>query len=102
MRVPVCRAAALRPGKMTWVLHGGVDILVANVEGAFYAMDNMCSHSGGSLADGTLRQHIVRCPFHGWEFDVRTGCAVMIKDECLPTFTVVEDEGQLFVEVPDP
>lgn len=86
---------------MTWVTHGREEILVANVGGTYYAMDNICSHSGGSLADGFLDNAIVMCPLHGWEFDVTTGCCTHIRNECLRTFPVRVAEGRISVEVPD-
>ncbi len=86
---------------MTWIAHGREEILVANVDGRYYAMDNVCSHSGASLADGYLDETIVQCPLHGWEYDLTTGCCTHIKNECLRTFPVVEQEGQLFVEISD-
>ena len=86
---------------MTWVAHEREEILVANVDGAYFAMDNVCSHSGGALADGWLKDSIVMCPLHGWEFNVTTGCCTHIKDECLRTFKVVLQDDQIYVELPD-
>lgn len=51
----------------------GKRIALFNVDGAFYAIDDECSHAGGSLADGSLNGHVVMCPLHGAEFDVKTG-----------------------------
>jgi nitrite reductase (NADH) small subunit len=85
---------------MTWIAHGREEILVANRGGRYYAMDNICSHSGGSLADGYLDDTIVICPLHGWEYDVTTGCCTHIRDECLRTFPVVLQDGEIFVELP--
>ena len=48
-------------------------ILVANVGGTFYAIDNECSHAGGPLADGSLDGGEVQCPWHSSFFDVKTG-----------------------------
>jgi nitrite reductase/ring-hydroxylating ferredoxin subunit len=98
----VCAEAELGPGGMTWITHGREEILVANVAGRHYAMDNVCSHSGGSLADGWLEDTIVICPLHGWEYDVTSGCCTHIRDECLRTYRVVVQDGELFVEVAEP
>jgi nitrite reductase (NADH) small subunit len=86
---------------MTWISHGREEILVANIGGELHAMDNVCSHSGGSLADGYLHGNVVTCPLHGWEYDVTTGCCTHIRDECLRTFPVAVQDGQICVEVPD-
>jgi nitrite reductase/ring-hydroxylating ferredoxin subunit len=86
---------------MTWITHGREEILVANLGDRYCAMDNICSHSGGSLGDGWLEGNVVICPLHGWEYDVTTGCCTHIRDECLATFPVVLRDGDVCVEVPD-
>jgi nitrite reductase (NADH) small subunit len=48
-------------------------IALFNVAGTFYALDGVCPHQGGPLGDGALCGAIVTCPWHGWQFDVRTG-----------------------------
>jgi 3-phenylpropionate/trans-cinnamate dioxygenase ferredoxin component len=52
-------------------------VLIANVGGQYYAMDAVCSHAGGYLPAGRLEGKMVRCPVHGAEFDVTTGCMVI-------------------------
>jgi nitrite reductase/ring-hydroxylating ferredoxin subunit len=52
---------------------GGKEIAVFNVEGAFYAIDNICTHRGGPLGEGVLRDAMVNCPWHGSGFDVTSG-----------------------------
>lgn len=51
----------------------GEKICVANVEGKYYAIGNVCTHVGGPLAEGTLEGYEVECPWHGSKFDVRSG-----------------------------
>jgi 3-phenylpropionate/trans-cinnamate dioxygenase ferredoxin subunit len=63
----------LRPGKMKRVDVGGRCILLANVDGRFYATDDLCTHEDASLAAGSLRGELVKCPLHGSRFNVRTG-----------------------------
>ena len=48
-------------------------IAIFNVEGAFYAIDDTCTHRGGPLSEGTLDGKQVTCPWHGGVFDVATG-----------------------------
>ena len=48
-------------------------VLIANVNGKFYALNNACPHSGGSLADGKLNGDVVTCPKRGAQFNVKTG-----------------------------
>jgi nitrite reductase/ring-hydroxylating ferredoxin subunit len=46
------------------------------VSGKVYCLDNQCTHMGGPLCKGTLREFVVQCPWHGSRFDVRTGQVV--------------------------
>jgi nitrite reductase (NADH) small subunit len=48
-------------------------ICVANVNGSISALDNVCVHRGGPLAQGFLDAGKIVCPWHGWQFDVQTG-----------------------------
>ncbi|NCB24976.1 MAG: non-heme iron oxygenase ferredoxin subunit [Bacteroidia bacterium] len=49
------------------------EILLVKFEGSFYAVDNKCTHMGGSLYEGRLEGHTIVCPKHGTAFDVKTG-----------------------------
>ena len=67
---------------------GGNSVALANVGGTFYAISNTCLHRGGPLGQGQLEGTVVTCPWHGWQFDVTTGRAVMNPNAtvgCLPT-----------------
>jgi len=63
------------PGK-TLVEVDGEMVALFHVEGRFYAIDDVCTHDGGPLADGELRDHKISCPRHGAKFDIRTGAAL--------------------------
>jgi nitrite reductase/ring-hydroxylating ferredoxin subunit len=71
--VPVTRASDVSPGTMTWVALDYERVLIAHVDGEFYALRDACGHRGASLARGTLEGHVVECPLHFARFDVRTG-----------------------------
>jgi len=60
-------------GSMKSCSVGGKQILIANVDGEFYAINNACTHAGGDLSKGKLEGKIVTCPRHGSTFDVTTG-----------------------------
>ena len=51
-------------------------IAVFNVKGTYYATDDACPHRGAPLGDGPLTGQVVTCTWHGWEFDVSTGCHI--------------------------
>ena len=107
----------LPPGSRKFLTIDERPIAVFNIKGEFFALANRCPHQGGSLCEGRLtglveasepgqyrysRQgEIIRCPWHGWEFDVRTG-----KSWCDPTrirarqFSVSVAPGATLVEGP--
>ena len=73
------------PERVGVFLVGDHEVAVCNVGGQFYAIDDLCSHDGGSLDQGELDDAQIECPRHGARFDVRTGAAVQ-----LPAFEAVE------------
>jgi nitrite reductase/ring-hydroxylating ferredoxin subunit len=71
--VPVTKASDVPPGGMIVVAIDRERIMLANVAGQFYAMRDMCGHRNAPLSRGKLDGHIVECPLHFAQFDVRTG-----------------------------
>lgn len=71
--VPVAKTTDVPPGKMIVVAIDRERIMLANVVGQFYAMRDMCGHRNAPLSRGRLDGHIVECPLHFAQFDVRTG-----------------------------
>ena len=85
----VASVEEIPPGKRKLVDANGRAIVVFNLDGEFYALNNRCPHRGGSLAHGiqtglveskepgqycySRLGEMVKCPWHGWEFDIRTG-----------------------------
>ena len=71
--VPVAKADDVPPGNMTVVAIDRERIMLANVDGQFFAMRDMCGHRNAPLSRGRLEGCIVECPLHFAQFDVRTG-----------------------------
>lgn len=85
----VATVAEIPPGGRKLVTVRGRPIVVFNLDGAFFGLFDRCPHQGGSLAKGTVcglieskepgkyvysrAGEVLRCPWHGWEFDIRTG-----------------------------
>ena len=84
-------------GKVVTV--NGKDIALFNVDGAFFAIDNTCAHAEGPLGEGSLRGCVVECPWHGWEFDVKTGKNAADDSCAVPCFEVKVEAGSVFVKV---
>lgn len=71
--VMVAREGELEPNQMRLVHLNGKRIVLARTEAGYTAFEDRCTHKGGSLADGTLAENCVTCPWHGSQFDVTTG-----------------------------
>jgi 3-phenylpropionate/trans-cinnamate dioxygenase ferredoxin subunit len=75
--IEVARVHDVPPGTATIARIGDIEVAVVNVDGTFYAIDNECTHRGGSLGDGEINTDwsdwAIQCPLHGSVFDVRTG-----------------------------
>ena len=77
----------------------GKSIAIFRIDGKFFAMGNICPHRGGPLGDGELNGFTVTCPWHAWEFDVRSGCNSENKKVVVPTFETRIDGDLLMVKV---
>ena len=69
----VARTDEIPPGTMKCVAIERERVLIANVDGNFYAIGDLCGHRNAPLSRGRLDGHIVECPLHFAQFDVRTG-----------------------------
>lgn len=71
--VPVARVQDVPPGSVIIATAGRDRVALANVDGEVFAIDTACSHVGASLAKGKLEGHLLECPLHCSQFDVRSG-----------------------------
>ena len=71
--VAVARVSELAPGEMKWVAVDRERVVLANVDGAFYALRDVCGHKNAPLSRGKLSGCLIECPLHFAQFDVRTG-----------------------------
>ncbi|MFF5987784.1 bifunctional 3-phenylpropionate/cinnamic acid dioxygenase ferredoxin subunit [Prauserella flavalba] len=96
--IRACDVADLPEGEAVRIL-AHVPIAVFNAEGAYYAVDDTCTHQDASLADGWLEGCLVECPLHAASFDLRTG-----EPTCLPakrpvrTYPVLVTDGVIYVD----
>jgi 3-phenylpropionate/trans-cinnamate dioxygenase ferredoxin subunit len=98
--VRVGRVADLPPGGKLLADVDGRAIAVFNVGGEIYAIDDVCTHDGGPLAEGDLEGCEIRCPRHGARFDVRNGKAMSFPAfEPVATHVVEVRQGEIFVSV---
>ena len=66
------KVSELPPGHMTWVAVDRERVLLVNVNGAFYALRDVCGHQRAPLSKGRLEGYVVECPLHFARYDVRT------------------------------
>ena len=99
--VKIADTKDIPPSQMKAVEVAGEKICVANIEGKYYAIGNVCTHVGGPLAEGTLEGYEVECPWHGSKFDVRTGEVTRSPaTRSEPTFELKVDGNNILIRKP--
>ena len=100
-KIIVCKVSDLIPGKMHKITIDGKDVLVANIDGSYYAINDTCTHAGASLSEGSLEGTVVTCGWHGAKFDCKTGklSAFPAKIKDLNSYKVVVESENIFLEV---
>lgn len=71
--IKVAQTTDLAPGDKKKIVVDDKEILLVNLSGSYYAMDNKCPHMGGSLSDGKVEGDNIVCPRHGAAFNIKTG-----------------------------
>ena len=95
------KTSDIPPGKMIKVSIDGRDILVANIDGEYFATDDSCTHSGSSLSEGKLDGCVITCGWHAAEFDCKDGKFLKfpMKLRDLTSYNVVVESDNVFVEL---
>lgn len=95
----VAKKSSIAPGRTMRVNVDGNDILLCNVDGSIYAIEDVCTHDGAPLDQGELEDCRIVCPRHGANFDVRTGEALTLP-AVIPvgTYEVRVDGDDIFVD----
>ena len=98
--VSVAKASETPAGTISVHEVGDLRIALCNVNGRFYAIDDVCTHDGGPLDQGELQGQLVECPRHGAKFDVTDGRAVVLPAvRPVKTYAVQVDGDDVRVEV---
>ncbi len=74
-------------------------IAIFNVDGTYYAIDNTCVHRGGPLGEGELEEDTVTCPWHGWQYNVKTGVSVNNPSACVQSYQVQVEGADIKVQL---
>ncbi len=98
--IDVVKEEAFAPGAWETVDVDDILIAVFNLNGEYYAIEDICTHDGGTLTGGDIEGKEIICPRHGARFDITTG--EVLADpayEDLPTFSVRVKDGMVQVEL---
>lgn len=114
-RFTVCGAGDLLPGERRIVALGGRSVGLFNVDGRLFALHNRCPHQGAELCRGVLTGtalpsrgftfeyaragQILRCPWHGWEFDIESGHGLFDPKIRARTFETAVEHGKIVVYI---
>jgi nitrite reductase/ring-hydroxylating ferredoxin subunit len=93
------KTSEIPAGTIREVQVNGKAVALANVEGKFYAIHNICLHRGGPLGEGTLDGPTVTCPWHGWEYDVTTGKVAQNPTVGVASYPTEVRGDEIFVDV---
>lgn len=94
----------LPPGSSRLMMVDGKEVALFNVEGRLYAVGNRCPHRSGPLVRGKIEKVpesgalAVRCPIHGWLFELETGRCLTRSSASIPTFPVTCQKGEICLE----
>jgi len=97
-----------RCGQVGEIPHGGSKVVeikehtvaIFNIGGTLYAIDNTCPHQGGPLGEGYLEENgVVSCPWHAWNFDIRTGISPVDPEVRVACHKVSVENGDIIVEI---
>lgn len=96
----VCRAGDLGIGESRAFDVAGHSIALYNVEGEYFATEDICTHEEASLSEGFLEDHLIECPLHGSQFDLRSG-KVLSLPAVIPVATYMTklEEGVVSIDI---
>ncbi|MGH9827209.1 MAG: Rieske (2Fe-2S) protein [Blastocatellia bacterium] len=93
------RVEEVPPGMIREFQLEGVVIALSNVDGKFFAINNVCLHRGGPLGEGELQGKVVTCPWHGWQYDVTSGKVCGNPAVGVETYPVEVRGEDIFVDI---
>ncbi len=100
--VEVPKAKIPNPGERRLIAHDGGSLVLFNIDGTLYAINDSCPHNGASLFCGRLQGQLVQCPAHGLRFDLATGCMPNVRDFGVRTYAVERQQGFCVIDLSRP
>jgi len=100
--IPICALSEISPGQIKAVRIGDKEILLVRENGNLFALDNVCTHDGGDLGDGTIIDGQIQCPRHGARFDLKTGAVTQMPAAIgIKTYKVKIENGDVLLDISD-
>ena len=87
----------IKEGRVITVTAGNKDLCLTHYKGKLSALDNKCPHQGGPLGEGSIENGLLRCPWHGWDYDPCTGNSPGGYDDGVEAFELQEREDGIYV-----
>lgn len=91
--------ADLKEGEGKELVVDGIVVAVFRRDNHVYAVDGMCAHQGGPLAQGQLDEKCITCPWHGWQYDVASGNNVLTGKKMLDSYSVEIRDSIVWIDV---
>ena len=96
----VARVEEIPPGTARRVRAGEQELALVRIGDEFYATNGACLHLHGPLGEGRVDDHVLTCPWHGWQYDVRTGLNLFDHAIRVETYEVRVEGGDVKVALP--
>jgi nitrite reductase (NADH) small subunit len=96
---PVAKLGELEHGQKKAVEMLGRKLVIVNVNGEHFAMNDTCVHRGAQLSDGPLENQYLSCPWHNWVFDVTTGACLTQPDQRALCYKVKVEGDEVLVSL---
>ena len=93
------KASDIAKGSALSVEVSGKKLALFNLNGKFHALSDLCIHRGGPLGGGHVEEGRVTCPWHAWEFDVKTGSCLTMEGASQKRYAVKVEKGEVFVDL---
>ncbi|MFG0261505.1 MAG: Rieske (2Fe-2S) protein [Novipirellula sp. JB048] len=97
--IDVAAAEDCDVGDAIEVLVEGQVIAIFNDDGELFALDGMCAHQGGPIAQGEVVAGCVTCPWHGWQYELATGIQTINRQPLQKTYAVRQRDGRIELEM---
>ena len=99
-KIFVSKTEDVLSGQMKKISIDGNEIVILNINGSYFAIDDTCTHAGGSLSEGKLDGSTITCDWHGAQFECKNGKLVKfpVQISDLKSYKVVIESDGIFVE----